>query len=182
MHVRFIHVVAWVSSLSLFTDEMWDPTALLHRRKQRVLSSLLFVWCCAGLEFMMSLCLSLSCPLWCWYFLICLICSGVTELVSGFLSEGIAPCVVVHLICLWEEVSSGASYVVILTQKYSKVLLMGVRRVDLWSWFNYYSMIATISLNFSAHFLIFLKILWFWITEFESKGKKLWGEGIYHCE
>ena len=39
---------------------------------------------------------------------------GVTQLVSGILSEGIALCEVVHLVCPWKEGSSGVSYVTIL--------------------------------------------------------------------
>ena len=40
-------------------------------------------------------------------------CVGVTQLFSGFRSEGTVPQVAVGLVCLREEVSSGASYVVI---------------------------------------------------------------------
>ena len=44
------------------------------------------------------------------------------QLVSGFLSEVIALCVAVYLLCLWEDGSSGASYVVILANPYPKYL------------------------------------------------------------
>lgn len=48
-----------------------------------------------------------------WHSLICL-CAGVTELVSGFLSEGSALCIAAHLVPLWQEESSGDSFVTIL--------------------------------------------------------------------
>ena len=41
-------------------------------------------------------------------------CVGVAQLVSGSLSEGIAPCIAVDLVCLWEDMCSGATYVAIL--------------------------------------------------------------------
>ena len=43
-------------------------------------------------------------------------CVGDAQLFCGFLSERIAPCIAVHLMCPWEEGSSGASYVAILDQ------------------------------------------------------------------
>ena len=43
-------------------------------------------------------------------------CVGVTQLVSGFLSERIVQCVAIDLVCLSEEVSSGASCVAMLDQ------------------------------------------------------------------
>ena len=39
-------------------------------------------------------------------------CAGVAQIVSGFLSEGTAPCIAVDLLYSWEEVSSGTSFVV----------------------------------------------------------------------
>ena len=41
------------------------------------------------------------------------LCVGVTELVSGFPSEEIAPHVALHLMCLVEEGSPGASGILI---------------------------------------------------------------------
>lgn len=41
-------------------------------------------------------------------------CIGVTQLVSVFLSVGIAPFEAVYSVCPWEEVNSGSSYVTIL--------------------------------------------------------------------
>lgn len=41
-------------------------------------------------------------------------CVGVSQLVSGFLIDGIAQCAAVDLMCPWEGVSSGAFYVAIL--------------------------------------------------------------------
>lgn len=43
-------------------------------------------------------------------------CAGVAQLVSGFFSERIVLCVAVSLVCLWEEVSSGASYVTVVNR------------------------------------------------------------------
>lgn len=43
-------------------------------------------------------------------------CVGVTELVSGFLPEGIAPCVATYSVCQCEKRNSGAFYVTILVQ------------------------------------------------------------------
>lgn len=43
---------------------------------------------------------------------------------SGFLSEGIAPYGAVHLVCLWEEENSGASYVAILVKNKTKQNLL----------------------------------------------------------
>ena len=43
-------------------------------------------------------------------------CIGATQRVSGSLSEGIALCIAVDSVCLWEEMSSGSSYVTILDQ------------------------------------------------------------------
>lgn len=39
---------------------------------------------------------------------------GVAQLLSGYLSKGIAPCIAVESIFLWAEVNSGSSYVAIL--------------------------------------------------------------------
>lgn len=41
----------------------------------------------------------------------------VTQVVSRFLSEGIVLCVAEDSVCLWEEVSSGFSFVTVLNQK-----------------------------------------------------------------
>lgn len=41
------------------------------------------------------------------------LCVGVIQLVSGFISEGIALRVAIHLVHLWEEGRSGASMVAI---------------------------------------------------------------------
>ena len=70
-----------------------------------------------GMEFMVRLCLSLSCQyFWCisvgifsfaW-------CGKVTQLVSGFLSEGTAPCVAIHSMHPREEGSLVASCLTIL--------------------------------------------------------------------
>lgn len=68
-----------------------------------------------GVEFMARVCLKLSCQFWCGYFLVWPIV-GVTQLVSRFLSERIALCVTVDLVCLWKELNSGALYVIILNQ------------------------------------------------------------------
>lgn len=38
----------------------------------------------------------------------------VDQLVSGFPSKGIAPCIVIDLLCPWKEVNSGNFYVVAL--------------------------------------------------------------------
>ena len=54
--------------------------------------------------------LSFSYPFQCEHFLICR-CVGFSQLVSGFLSQGIVPCAAVHLVCHWEEGSSGDSSV-----------------------------------------------------------------------
>ena len=43
-------------------------------------------------------------------------CVGVTQPISGSLSERIAPCVAVYLVHPWEEGYSGASYVAIFVQ------------------------------------------------------------------
>lgn len=66
-----------------------------------------------GLWFMMRIYLGLPYPFQCGYFLICL-SVGVTQLVSGFLSVGIALCVAVHLVSPQQEGSSEAFYVVFL--------------------------------------------------------------------
>lgn len=47
----------------------------------------------------------------CRFFPLFTCCVGVAQLVSGFLPEGIIPYVAVDLVCLWEKVSSGASYI-----------------------------------------------------------------------
>lgn len=46
------------------------------------------------------------------YFLIHQMCIAA-QLVSGFLSEGIAPCKNVDSVYLWEKLSLGASYIII---------------------------------------------------------------------
>ena len=57
-----------------------------------------------------SLCL--SSPSQCCPFTLC--CGGSVPPAFGFLYEGIIPYVVVDLLCLWKEVSSGSSYATIL--------------------------------------------------------------------
>lgn len=42
------------------------------------------------------------------------LCVGVTQLVPGFTSEGIALSIAAHLVHLWEEGSSGDSFIAIL--------------------------------------------------------------------
>lgn len=54
---------------------------------------------------------------------------GVTQLVSVFLSEGIAPCVAADSVCPWEEVSLGA-YVAILVGN-SPFSFLKINSVDL---------------------------------------------------
>ena len=70
---------------------MCGPNHLLLREKLGIGGSLLIVWHCAGVRFIMRVCLSLSYPFQCGYFL-----SHwrvvVTQLVSGFLSEGCSMC------------------------------------------------------------------------------------------
>ena len=52
-------------------------------------------------------------------------CVGVTQLFSGFLSQGIVPYVGVDLVCPLEEVSLGDSYVAILSCNPCSKLLEG---------------------------------------------------------
>ena len=42
------------------------------------------------------------------------LCVGIAQLVFGYVPEETIPYVAVDLVCLWEEVSSGSSYVAIL--------------------------------------------------------------------
>lgn len=56
-------------------------------------------------------------------------CVGVAQLVSVFLSEGIAPCVAADSVCPWEEVSLGA-YVAILVGN-SPFSFLKINSVDL---------------------------------------------------
>lgn len=56
---------------------------------------------------MVKVSLSLSHPLQ-WGYFSFIGCVRVAQLVSEFISEVIALCVVVHLVCLWEEGSSKA--------------------------------------------------------------------------
>lgn len=44
------------------------------------------------------------------------ICVGVSQLVSGYLSKGLAPCIALHLVHLREEGNSGTFYITILVQ------------------------------------------------------------------
>ena len=53
-------------------------------------------------------------PISVWVFFLFAWYLGVTQLVSGFLSEGIIPYVSLDLVCLWEEGSSRTFYVAIL--------------------------------------------------------------------
>ena len=67
--------------------------------------------------YIMKMCFSLFSLFWCifsfaWY-------TGVNELVSGFLSNGIAPCTALDLMGLWEKVSSRVFYVAISGQSLS---------------------------------------------------------------
>ena len=66
-----------------------------------------------GVEFMVRMRPSFSYAFQCGIFSFAP-CVGVTQLASGFLSEGISPCVAVDLVCPWEEVTSGGSYVAVL--------------------------------------------------------------------
>lgn len=56
-------------------------------------------------------------------------CVGVTQLVSGFISKGIAPCAVTHSVPPWEEGGLGASYIAmlvplhVLLDLYSKIII-----------------------------------------------------------
>ena len=86
---------------------MLGPTPPLLRKKLQFASSLLIVCCWAGGGFMGRIISAFTAPsnLGVSSFTRCV---GVTRLVSEFLSEGIAPCVAVDSVCLWEEVSSGA--------------------------------------------------------------------------
>lgn len=73
-----------------------------------VKGSLQIVWCCAedglnGENVSQPFCIDMS------IFSLTLFV-GVTHLVSGFVSEGIALCVVVHSLHLWEVVNSGATF------------------------------------------------------------------------
>lgn len=43
-------------------------------------------------------------------------CIGATQLILGFLSEEIVPYVAANLLCPWEEVGSGSSYIAILNR------------------------------------------------------------------
>lgn len=99
-------------SLKGWGPRCWGPDSSLLREKLGVLSLILTVFCCAG-----GRVYGKSIPafpthsdvgifLFTW-------CIGVTDLVSGFLSEAIAAYVVP---CVWKEVSSGASYAAILYQ------------------------------------------------------------------
>ena len=65
---------------------------------------------------MARLCLNLSYPFRCEFFS-SMWCVGVAQLVLGFLSEEIVLYVAVDLVCLWDEVSSAASYIADLNQK-----------------------------------------------------------------
>lgn len=51
-----------------------------------------------------------------WVFLI-RHCVGISQVASGFQSEGIVPYVAIDLVCLLQEVSSRASYIAIFNQK-----------------------------------------------------------------
>lgn len=91
---------------------MCGPNLFFLREKLGVWSSFLFVWYCARGGFMASVSVfpicsndSISSVTW---------CLRVTQLVSGFLSEGIALCGAVWQVYPQEERSSGASWVTIL--------------------------------------------------------------------
>lgn len=66
-----------------------------------------------GLGFMATLCLSLSTLFSAGIFSVTQ-CIGVTQLVSGFPTEGSAPCVAVYMVRPWEEGNLGDFYVAIL--------------------------------------------------------------------
>lgn len=51
-------------------------------------------------------------------------CIWVTQLVSGFLSEGIIPYLAVDSVCPWQDVSSRASYVAFLNQNVRKSIFL----------------------------------------------------------
>ena len=76
--------------------------------------------------FIATSCLSLSYlfPRGFFFFFICLIRVGVTQLVFEFPSEGSIVYVAIGLVCRWEEVSSGDSYVAILNWNSQKVTVL----------------------------------------------------------
>ena len=94
--------------------EMCGPNHYLLKEKLGVGGSLPTVCCCAGGgvygETVSQSFLSIS-----MYFLSAQRV-GVTHLASGFLLDGIAPCVAVYSVYLWEEENSGASSVDVLVQ------------------------------------------------------------------
>lgn len=70
-----------------------------------------------GVGFMVRVCLSLSYPFDVGFFSFAL-CVVVTQLVSGFPSEGLILCLAVDSVYLCEEVNSRASYVTSLDQNW----------------------------------------------------------------
>ena len=92
---------------------MWSSNSLFLGEKLVFVSSLLIVICCAGVGLWRG-CVSASPTCFNMGFFPFPRCVGVTQLVFGFFSEKIVPYAAVDLVCLWEEVASGYSYVAIL--------------------------------------------------------------------
>lgn len=83
---------------------------------------------------------------------------------SGFISEGISLCVVVYLLCLREEGSSGASYVTILVLQTFLLILVDLNMYALGS------ILVIICLIFSFPF--FDSGVSFWFKHIISKDRK----------
>ena len=81
---------------------MWGPNPLILRKKLEAENSLLTVWRCARGE-VYGQGLSAFPTHFSGVILSFIGCVGVAQLVSGFISEVIALCVALHLVCLWEE-------------------------------------------------------------------------------
>ena len=91
---------------------MSSPSPLILREKLKLTGFLLVIWQCARGEVYGE---SVSAFPTCFDVVIFSFTQSVrvTHLVSGFLSEGVAVCVGVNLVHLWEQGSSGATYFII---------------------------------------------------------------------
>lgn len=91
---------------------MSSPNPLILREKLKLTGFLLVIWQCARGEVYGESVSQPFLPVSMWLFSFTQ-SVRVTHLVSGFLSEGVAVCVGVNLVHLWEQGSSGATYFII---------------------------------------------------------------------
>lgn len=150
-------------SLKCWGTRLFSPNLCL-RVKLRFLKFLLIVCCCVGWGLWWE-CFSSFLPICFVYFLVCLMCS--CHPTSFFISEGIALCVAVDSVCLW-EVSLRASYVATLDQN---SLNLWFYSFEVWKIFSHeyfkIKFLLILSLAFNYRYIrlltmfIFLSVL-FW--------------------